>query len=403
MNAKAAIKYHQGLIWGVLAIAVAACSSPSKMLESGNYEYVIDTAIRRLAGKAEKKETLVAVLEEAFAKATQRDMDRAAQLKDSGRPEDWVQVYEIYRKVETRQQKIEPLLPLVDRSGKKAVFRFVHLDGLQKEAREEAAASLYDDALRLMEISRRSGDKEAARRALGQLDQIGQYYRSYRDRDALMDEARELGTTFIFVKMENRAPVILPAGLESEILQLGFGNQRERWRIFHTFPEEGRVYDYQVTYELLDVQVSPEVMRERQYEDSREVQDGFVYVLDERGNVKKDSAGNDIKTPKMITIKAFVLENYQQKTARVAGRLVFADLRNQTIMESQDLGAESVFENYASTFRGDQRALSEDSKKRIGNRPQPFPSSEYLVYEAAKRLKPLIRAKLEQTPLLDRR
>lgn len=403
MNIQIKQKGNPVLIWAVQVLFATACSSPSKIIESGNYDYAIDLAVRRLAGKAEKKEMLVAALEEAFEKATQRDMDRAAQLKDSGRPEDWEQVYDIYRRVENRQQKIEPLLPLVDRSGKKAVFRFVRLDDLQKEAREAAATSLYDDALRLMEISRREGDKESARRAMGQLERIGQYYRSYRDRDALMAEARDLGTTYIFVRMENRAPVILPVGLESEILQLGFGNQRERWRVFHTFPEEGRTYDYQVTYELLDVQVSPEIVREREYEESREVQDGFVYVLDERGNVKKDTAGNDIKTPKMVAVKAFILENYQQKIARVSGRLVFADLRNQTIMESQDLGAESVFENYASTFRGDQRALSEDSRRRIGNRPQPFPSSEYLVYEAAKRLKPLIRAKLEQTPLLDRR
>lgn len=401
MGAEIRIKKHRAIIWGILALVATACSSPSKLLESGNYDRVIDVALRRLAGKEEKKETLVAVLEEAFAKATQRDMDRAAQLKDSGRPEDWEQVYDIYRRVEIRQQKIEPLLPLVDRSGKKAVFRFVHLDDLQKEAREEAAASLYADALRLMDLSRGSGDKEAARRAMGQLERIGQYYRSYRDRDARMAEARDLGTTYIYVKMENRAPVILPMGLEAEILQLGFGNQRERWRVFHTFPEQSRTYDYQVTYMLLDVEVSPEIVRERQYEESSEVQDGFVYVLDARGNVKKDTAGNDIKAPKMVQVKAVILENYQQKMVRLAGRLVFSDLRNNTVIETQDLGAEAVFENYASTFQGDKRALSEETKKRIGNRPQPFPSNEYLIYEAGKRLKPLIRAKLEQTPLLN--
>jgi hypothetical protein len=103
----------------------------------------------------------------------------------------------------------------------------------------------------------------------------------------------------------------------------------------------------------------------------------------------------------MVQVKAFVVEQIQYKLVRLSGRLVLSDLRNNTIIETQDLGAESVFEHYASTFRGDPRALSEDSKRRIGNRPIPFPSDEYLIYEAAKRLKPLIRAKLEQTALLE--
>jgi hypothetical protein len=383
-----------------LALIILSCSSPASILETGRYDDAINLCVRRLAGKPQKKEALVAVLEEAFEKATQADMDRAAQLKESGRPEDWELVYAIYRNVERRQEKIAPLLPLVDASGKKAVFRFVQLDDLQKEAREEAAASLYDDALRLMETARRTGDKEAARRAMGQLERISQYYRSFRDRDILMAEARILGTTFVLVVMENRAPVILPIGLEADILQLGFGNQRDQWRVFHTAPDEGRVYDYQVTYMLMNVEAGPEVVRERQYEESKEVQDGFVYVLDERGNVRKDSAGNDIKTPKMIQVKAFVTEQIQYKMVRLAGRLVFSDLRNNTVIETQDLGAESVFEHYASTFQGDPRALGEETKRRIGNRPVPFPSDEYLVYEAAKRLKPLIRARLEQTRLL---
>jgi hypothetical protein len=102
----------------------------------------------------------------------------------------------------------------------------------------------------------------------------------------------------------------------------------------------------------------------------------------------------------MIQVKAFVTEQIQYKMVRLAGRLVFSDLRNNTVIETQDLGAESVFEHYASTFQGDPRALGEETKRRIGNRPVPFPSDEYLVYEAAKRLKPLIRARLEQTRLL---
>jgi hypothetical protein len=383
-----------------LWLLLYACYTPAKLLERGDYDAAIQLSVNQLAGKKEKKEVYVAALEESFAKATQRDMERAERLKSSGRPEDWQQVYQIYRGIDARQALIEPLLPLVDRSGKKANFRFVRTDELAKEAREESAAFLYRDALRLMDLARRNRDRNAAREALQQLEKIEQYYRSYRDRDALMAEARVLATTFVLVNMENRAPVILPAGLEQEILQLGFGNQQGQWRVFHSSPQEGVRYDFQVTYELLSVEVSPGMVKERQYEDTREVDDGFSYVLDERGNVKKDTAGNDIKIPKTKIIKALVLENYQFKSARLGGRLVFFDNRTNSLVEVQDLGAEAIFENYASTFKGDEKALSEDTRRRIGNRPLPFPSDEYMVLEAARRLKPVLRDKLERTRLL---
>lgn len=391
-------------LWAVFLsaafLAVSSCSSPSKLVDTGDYDQAIQLAIQRLAGKKEKKEIYVQVLEEAFAKVTARDMEAAERFKASGRPEDWEKVYEIYRRIEDRQSRVEPLLPLVDRSGRKAEFLFVRTETLKKEAREESAAFLYRDAQRLLDLARRNRDRPAAREALQQLERIDKYFRVYRDRDVLMAEARQLGTTFVLVHMENRAPVILPAGLEQEIMQLGFGNQQGSWKVFHSERQSGVEYDYRVTYSLLDVQASPGVVKEREYEETKEIEDGFNYVLDERGNVKKDSLGNDIKVPKKVLIKAWVLENYQHKMVRMAGRLEFFDYRTGTLIDVQDLGAEAIFENYASTFRGDERALSADTRKRIGNRPMPFPTDEILLLDAGRKLKPLIREKLERTKLL---
>ncbi|MBK8879055.1 MAG: hypothetical protein IPN74_11045 [Haliscomenobacter sp.] len=391
-------------LWAVFLsaafLAVSSCSSPSKLVDTGDYDQSIQMAIQRLAGKKEKKEIYVQVLEEAFAKATARDMEAADRLKASGRPDDWEKVYEIYRRIEDRQSRVEPLLPLVDRSGRKAEFLFVRTETLKKEAREESAAFLYGDAQRLLDLARRNRDRPAAREALLQLERIDKYFRVYRDRDALMAEARRLGTTFVLVNMENRAPVILPSGLEQEIMQLGFGNQQGSWKVFHSERQPGVDYDYRVTYLLMDVQASPGVLKEREYEETREIEDGFNYVLDERGNVKKDSLGNDIKVPKKVVIKAWVLENYQHKIVRMAGRLEFFDYRTGTLIDVQDLGADAIFENYASTFKGDERALSADTRKRIGNRPMPFPTDEILLLDAGRKLKPLIREKLERTKLL---
>ena len=111
----------------------------------------------------------------------------------------------------------------------------------------------------------------------------------------------------------------------------------------------------------------------------------------------KDSSGNDIKKPKMVIIRAEILEVHQTKATRIAGAIEIRDTRNNTLLETCEVATEVVFENYASTFRGDERALTQDSKNRIGNRPLPFPRDEDMLVQAAERLKPEVKDELRQS------
>ena len=145
---------------------------------------------------------------------------------------------------------------------------------------------------------------------------------------------------------------------------------------------------------IQDIVVSPDMVKEREYIDEKEIEEGFDYVLDSRGNVLKDSLGNDVKIPKKVTIKAFVTEVYQSKQTQVNATLDLIDLRINQVIQSQALSAVALFENYASKFRGDERALSADSRSRIGNSPQPFPSSAAMILQAADRMKPVFQERV---------
>ncbi|MEO0734223.1 MAG: hypothetical protein AAFZ52_15410, partial [Bacteroidota bacterium] len=148
---------------------------------------------------------------------------------------------------------------------------------------------------------------------------------------------------------------------------------------------------------LRDIQVSPERSQERQYIDEQEITDGEEYVLDENGNVAKDTLGNDIKQPRRVVVRADVFEVLQTKSALVTGGYELYDLREQRVVDEGELTAESVFENYASTFEGDRRALSRDSRRNIGNRPVEFPRNEDLILEAADNLKAVLQERLAES------
>lgn len=383
----------------IISLVLASCASPMKLVETGNYDQAIELAVKKLAGKKTKKTKYVMALEDAFYKTTTRDMAFADQLKKEGRPENWQKINDIYKKIRRRQDKIKPLLPLIDKDGIKADFRFVKVEGLELESKEKAATFLYEDARRLLTLAK-EGDKMAAREAYTQLEKIKRYYTSFRDRTQLMNLAQELGTSYILFQMTNNAPVVLPLGFEREITRMSVNDLNSRWKEYHTRQQSEIEYDYKVVMNITAIQVSPGVVQERQYVDDREIEDGFDYVLDENGNVKKDTSGNDIKVPRIVVIRAEVLETYQNKAANVSGQLEYIDLRQNQIINTDRIAVEAIFENYAATFRGDDRALSKESKQRIGNRPLPFPENEDLLFTAAEQLKPVIKEKIARARII---
>jgi hypothetical protein len=91
-----------------------------------------------------------------------------------------------------------------------------------------------------------------------------------------------------------------------------------------------------------------------------------------------------------------ITEVYQQKGARLNGQLELFDLRTGSVIDSRPLGAEAFWENYAATFRGDERALSNQTRSRIGNRPSNFPDDAILILDAARRLRPVVVDQLRQ-------
>jgi hypothetical protein len=379
------------------AFLLTACHTAQKYVESGDYDSAIDLCIRKLKGKPKKKLEYVQGLELAFRKAQARDLATIEQLKAESRPERWERVHQIHLDIRSRQNKVAPLTPLVAKNGYRAQFQFVEIAAMERQSREKAAEYLYDQSVTLMERAER-GDKMAARKAHGMLiDLQKRYYANYRDKEVLLAKARDLGTSYVVLEVKNQSGKLLPRGFEERILAFDKRGLDSEWREFSFEAKPGLHYDYKAVYKVRDIDISPERVQERSYTDEKKIQDGWDYVLDRRGNVMKDSLGNDIKTPRMVFIRAEVLEVHQTKAARIAGAVEIRDALNNNLLETCELATEVVFENYASTFRGDERALSQDSKSRLGNRPLPFPQDADMLVQAADRLKPDVKEELRRS------
>ena len=374
---------------------LAGCRSIERMLDQGDYDTVIEKAVKKLTGKP-KKEEYVLALEQAFAKATRRDMSRIEALRQEGRASSWEEILHIAQAIDYRQDRIEPLLPLRSESGHKAEFTFVRTDPIMAEARNRAE-TIYVGKLEELTADARRGNKQAAREGWRLVDQI-RYLNPDNDQRMLREELRELGTVHILLTLDNESRSILPPGLSRELLASDLNRSADDWERFYTVEDPDRAYDVLAELRVTNVDVSPERWRESSQEYTRSIKDGWEYVLDARGNVAKDSLGNDIKKDKFITVKATVVETFQEKAALVRARVEITDSATGKVLSSKPIEFEERFQHIARNFYGDERALETHLCERI--LPVGYPADTDMITAALFGLKPMFLQQVRNTRYL---
>ncbi len=352
------------------AALLTGCVSSKTLLRDGRY----DAAIRKSVYKLKKnptKEKQIAVLSEAFRLANTRDLDRIAFLKKSGQPEIWEEVFALYSNLKARQDVLKTVpAPVLSTLG----FVVHDYDTDVIEAKRKAAEYFYARALQLLERN----EKYAAREAYDNLVKVKGYYPSYKDTDNLLDKAFAMGVTFVLFRMNNVANVVLPAGFEEELMKISVADLNTSWVRFEAREVENRRYDDFILLNLKTIDVTPERVHERSWEESKTIEDGWKYVLDANGNVKKDSLGNDIKEKKYKTIHCRVMETSLSKSALVSGILDFYDNSTKQLLRSEPITAQSDFNHVFCVALGDVNALKEETRRRLG-RPLPFPNDLEMI------------------------
>jgi hypothetical protein len=361
------------------------------MLERGDYDGLINLATKKLSGKKKKEEYVIA-LEKGFEKITRRDMSRIESLRVTNTPESWEEIIRISNNIQRRQDRIEPLLPLVSEEGYHAKFSFVRTADIITEAKTTAVA-LYEKRLAEYVVSARKGNKTAARQAYVLTDQIRNLSKEYY-RPELREEMWNLGINRILVRIVNNSNVILPSGFSDELLSLDFGNPSNSWDRFY-ISEQDITADYEVILKIQDIIVTPDELFERQFPYTRDIVDGWEYVLDARGNVAKDSLGNDIKRDKIIRVNATVVEMEQSKRALVRSRMEVYDKHTGERVHVETFEVEECFSHIARNIYGDERALEPHQRQRV--LPVMYPSETALIWDAFVGLKPKFFNELRRT------
>lgn len=375
-------------------LSLNSCSGVKKTqsaLHSGNYDQAIAIAVDNLKTNKNKKnkQDYVVLLEEAFVKAVERDDKRLKLLKADNIAANFNEVYNLYHNLDKRQEIIKPLLPLkVQNGNRNAKFTFRDYTHEIIDSKNKLSNHLYQNAVILLT----SKNKQDARSAHQDLTYLNQIYPNYKNVNQLLEEAHFKGTDFVLVDLINDTNTSIPHRLEDDLLNFNAYGLNNFWTVYHTQPNTNINYNIQMLIRFIHIEVTPEQLKERIIINEKEIKDGYTYVYDTKGNVKKDSLGNDIKKDKYIKIKSTIIEITQHKAAHVTAQVDYIDLRNNQLINSFPVASAFIFENHFATFKGDRRALEAPYLDWINKKFIPFPSSEQMIFDTGEDLKQKIKA-----------
>ncbi len=137
------------ILFSLLFFIFYSCGvkTTQSLLSDGNYDGAIDRAVDALKTKKDSKgkQDYVYLLEEAFAKAKDRDLRNLEMMTKEANPANAERIYTTYLQLNDRQEKIRPLLPLpLLKLGKNASFAFDNYSDQIVSSRNALSKFLYE-------------------------------------------------------------------------------------------------------------------------------------------------------------------------------------------------------------------------------------------------------------------
>lgn len=375
------------LLLSTIVLALLIACSTSKQIEKavsiGNYDQAITYAIGKLRTNKDKKgkADFIIMLEEAFNKATERDLSNIDFLKKDNNPENYIRIYDAYVGLDNRQERIKPLLPLYA-NGKEVNLNFNNYTSQIISYKNDASEQIYKNATALLN----SKNKLDNRVSYDEFLEIENINPNYKDVRQLMAVAHQKGTDFILVEMINDSGKIIPTRLQNDLLNFSNYGLNNFWAVYHGTPEEKIDYDFNMRVNLRGIDISPEQIKERQIIKEKQIADGKKDLI-ENGKVVKDSLGNAIKVDRMKTVRCEYYEFKQFKASQVSGNVEYVNLKTKQLVDAFPVTSEFVFEHIYATSRGDRRALETSLIPFLEKRAVPFPTAEQMIYDTGEDLK----------------
>jgi hypothetical protein len=374
----------------IFLFILSSCGSSKKQLEKGNYPMALDKAVKQLRRDRDDSKQ-IAILDRSYKILNEQDNERIRYLKMEDKPDNWDEIYQINKAMSDRQAYVRTVLPL-ELNGKTIDYPYVDYMPEMVAAKRKSADFYYAHGNELMLTKL----KENYRQAYYEYVRAKEYVGNYEGIDNKIDDARYLGMSRVLITLNNRSLIRFDQEFEEDLLSLDLPNLNSEWVEYHTQDlGQNTRFDYYVNVNLRNIIVSPDQTMQKDTVVKKDVEDGFSYKLDARGNVMKDTLGNDIKSVKYKTLQCALIETIQSKECRIAGDVEVIQASPEKVLKKDPLGATSGFEWISARALGDLQALSQAQIEKTKTKAVPFPSDMEMIFRCSDALKQAINGALQ--------
>ncbi len=333
----------------------------------------------------------ISILDKSYNTLNEQDNERIRYLKMEEKPANWDEIYQINKRMSDRQAYVRTVTPL-ELNGKTIEYPYVDYMPEMVVAKRKSADFYFAHGNELM----KNKLKESYRQAYYEFVRAKEYVGNYEGIDNKIDDAKYLGMSRVLITLQNRSIIKFDQEFEEDLLSLDLPRLNSEWVEYHTQDlDQNAKYDYFVNVNIRNIAVSPDQTIQKDTVVKKEVEDGFSYQLDKKGNVMKDSLGNDIKTKKYKTLQCALIETFQSKACQINGDVEVIQANPNKVLKKDPLGAQSDFEFVSARALGDIQALSQAQIEKTKSKAAPFPSDMEMVFRCSEALKRAINGAIQ--------
>ena len=382
----------------LIFITSCALKHTQELVHSGDYDNAITIAVSSLESNKDKKskQDYVYLLEEAFAKAKERDLNTLNLLEKENNPTQIERIYQLYLGLNNRQEKIKPLLPLqLFKEGRAAIFPFENYNDKLIATKNALSNYLYTNAKALL----KSTNKLDFRKAFDDFSYLNQITPNFKDVNELLKEAKFKGSDYVLVSTKNETNMIIPVRLQHDLLDFNTYGLNDKWTIYHNAEQDGIRYDFGVRIRFREVVISPEQIKEKEFIKERRIKDGQKKLIDANGKEVLDEKGKVVFVDNWKDVTVKINEVKQFKSCMIVAKVDYSNWTTNQLLQSFPLSSEFIFENVYANYKGDRRAADDSYFPNFDKKTVPFPSNEQMIFDTGEDLKNKLKGILNQNPL----
>lgn len=339
--------YISQIIKGIFAFIIFLCALPATYSQSDNEIAQAVEKVFQYPNSINKKKKLL----EMYLNANREDQNRIIELRSSGRPDVWYEIYKSYQALDRRQGIISEL-PAATRE--EMLIEFIDYSANLEESRMKAGNYFYAHASSLL----KDHDPSKAREAYTELLTILKMYDSFRDVDVLLRQAIARGAGTVRYDLINNSGKTLDPVILSKMENI-FTEYENTLKL--KSPDKEKT-DFSIQIVIQDVSVTPGQVKELRFGEERD-------ILDEEGRV-------------VDTIRCQIDETRQRKSAEISALIRYRDNRMGSVVNKVPVKVESIFLHRYGSLRGDPEAASRETLELVKAREQEYPSDKKMLSDA---------------------